>query len=81
MTNESDGKRWPWCAIVLAVFLAYMFSYYLTYRSTVNSYGLGDVSFPNQIARPFFTPARLLDEHVLGLKPRIESTVDDLGIQ
>lgn len=81
MTNTPDPKRWRWCALVVAVFLAYMFSFYLTYRSRVNSYGLGVVEFPDQIAHPFFTPARLLDEHVFGLKPRIKDAVDQLGIQ
>jgi hypothetical protein len=80
MTDKPDGKCWPWCAIVLGMFLAYMCSFYLTYRSRVNSYGLGVVDFPDQVAHPFFTPARLLDEHVFGLKPQVRRAVDRLGI-
>jgi hypothetical protein len=61
-----------------AAFLLYVSAYYLTYRPAVNSYGLGPIDFPNAAAHSLFKPARMLDEHVLRLKPRIDRSMNEI---
>jgi hypothetical protein len=76
--NDKHRGYGRFVIIVIVALLSYQFTFYLTFRSVVNSYGLGPVNFPGSVAHPVFAPARLLDEHVLRFGPRINKFMSAL---
>lgn len=80
MVEATASKRSLGSFVVIGVgaLLLYQLAFYWTHRSGIDSYGLGPVEFPESVAGPFFTPARLLDERVLGFEPHVDRTMSKL---